>query len=194
MRSADMGPRFLSRPVELHWAGWRSTTFDLQQAGWSISAEQDIARMQMQLAFRSPHGDAYGVSSRMNWEYMAERDFSMRSIPMHADLRFGRDVNIYHTGLPSSSFAAIDAMPRMVEERRTRLEDYAHFAPAQIKTNPIVIPQESVPELMERILQLQQPDRTARIQAALRNPEGFDARALPKTMHHAQIISFAQAA
>jgi hypothetical protein len=48
-----------------------------------------------------------------------------------------------------------------------------------------------VSELMERILELQQPDRTERIRQQLRNPEGFDMRSLPSQKFHAQILSFA---
>lgn len=187
--------RVLSRPMELHWAGWRTTTYDLQRAGWSISAEQDIRCMTMGLALRSPHGDAYGISSRVPWEYMEDRQMGFGAIPLHAQLRFGRNIEMQHAGPMTTSYAAIDAIPQMVEYKRTKIEDFAHFAPAPlVRNNPIVVPEESVAELMDRILKLQQPDRTARIQAALRNPEGFDARHLPEQKFHAQIISFNQRA
>lgn len=188
--------RFLSRPVELHWAGWRTTTYDLQRAGWDISAHQDISRMQMGIALRAPNGSAYGVSQNVNWEYMEDRGYGMSPIPLGAQMMFGRDVTINHQGpAVANYYSPVDAVPTFVETRRSRLEDWAHFANAPlVRNNPIVIPEENVADLMERILKLQQPERTARIQAALRNPEGYDARALPEQQFHAQIISFARAA
>jgi hypothetical protein len=44
-------------------------------------------------------------------------------------------------------------------------------------------------ELTERILKLQQPDRTARLVQAIRNPEGYTS--IPRTNFHAQIMSLA---
>ena len=69
-----------------------------------------------------------------------------------------------------SQFSPIDAMPHAHTVTHARLEDYFHFAPV---TSPhdLIVPQASVPELLERILQLQQPaceDRAkARVAARL---------------------------
>ncbi|SFZ81608.1 hypothetical protein SAMN02983003_0591 [Devosia enhydra] len=191
--------RILSRPVELHWAGWKSDTMTLQQNGWDISAQQDIRTMQMGIALRAPHGVAYGMSAMMSWEFMEDQHRFGMLHRLPAQMRFGKDVMVHHQGpveaLWNQPWGAVDAIPQMVETRRTRLEDFAHFAPAPlVRNNPIVIPEESVSDLMDRILKLQQPDRTARIQAALRNPEGYDTRSLPEQRFHAQIISFGKAA
>jgi hypothetical protein len=184
--------RLLSRPVRLHWAGWETDTFRLQQAGWQLAAEQDMMRYQMHLALRSPNGDAYGMTSGLPMEHVHEWRDGFGPIDLGARLNLGREVRVHTTHLPR--FDAIDAVPRMVEGSVTRLEDLCHFAAPLVRTQPIVVPEESVSDLMARILELQQPDRTARIQAALRNPEGFDPRALPEQQFHAQIISFKNAA
>lgn len=183
----DFERRILSQPVELHWNGWRSTTHELQSAGWSISAEQNIERMTMQMAFRSPMGDAYGVSSQVPWEYMQDRQFGFGTIPLHADMRFGREVT-FHTVGGFPAFDAIDAQPRMTSERRARLEDFAHFAAPLVRTRQLVVPEESVSDLMERILKLQQPDRTERLRESVREGSRIE---MPKHKFHAQIMSFA---
>lgn len=178
----------MSRPLRLHWAGWTADTYSLQRAGWSLSAHQDVASMTMQLAFRAPGEGGYGVSSRVPWEYMRERD-NFAPMDLGADIRFGRSVDFHVTELPN--FRAIDALPQMMERRRTSLEDFAHFHSPLVRTQEIVIPEESVEELMSRILKLQQPDRTERIRESLRNPEGYRLDSLPKQKFHAQILSFA---
>jgi hypothetical protein len=53
----------------------------------------------------------------------------------------------------------------------------------------VIIPEESVPKLMERILELQQPARTDRIKEQMRSPEGYDRQ--PQQKFQAQIISLA---
>ncbi|MDR3474518.1 MAG: hypothetical protein P4M09_22945 [Devosia sp.] len=175
--------------------GWTTDTLRLQQAGWSISAEQDVSRMEMMLAMRHPHAASYGISSRVDWRYMEDMDRFSGFAPMRlgADIRFGRNIEVMHHGpVAPYSFQAVDAQPELMTTRRTHIEDFAHFAPSPLaRTNPIVVPEENVQELMDRILKLQQPDRTDRIRAALRNPEGYMIDSLPKQTFHAQIISFA---
>jgi hypothetical protein len=72
---------------------------------------------------------------------------------------------IHENGRVDWSFNAIDATPSFTERRISRVEDLAHFAAPLVKTREIIIPQDSVPELLERILKLQQPARTDRIRA-----------------------------
>lgn len=184
---------FKSRPVRLHWAGWETDTYRLQREGWQLSAHQDMARYGMQIALRSPHGDAHAVTQFLPMERLHDMP-QFGAVDLGARVIMARDVNMHVNELPR--FDAIDAMPQMVPRSSLhKLSDWAHFAPSPlVRNNPIIVPEESVADLMERILKLQQPDRTARIQAALRNPEGYDVRALPEQKFHAQIISFNQRA
>ncbi len=48
----DTGPRILSRPLRVHWAGWETDTYRLQRSGWKISAMQDVRGNRLQMAFR----------------------------------------------------------------------------------------------------------------------------------------------
>lgn len=185
--------RLLGRPITLHWAGWETNTARLQEAGWQISAHQDHYRDALQLALRSPHGDAHGVSARMDYQYFESGRMLDYQPQLHAHLTMGRDVHFNIVGQPIP-FEAVDAMPQYVSHRRQSLSDLNYFAAPLVRTRPIVVPEESVAELMERILKMQQPDRTARIQAALRNPEGYMLDRLPEQKFHAQIISFPNAA
>jgi hypothetical protein len=86
-------------------------------------------------------------------------------------------------------FKDIDAQPTISHSKITKLEDLAHFAAPLVRCNEIIIPEESVSTLMERILTLQQPARTERLKEQLRSPEGLAA--VPQQKFHAQILSLA---
>jgi hypothetical protein len=194
----DFEHRLLSRPVKLHWAGWTADTLSLQQAGWALSAHQDIARMQMAIALRHPTYGS-GVSAHVDWHFMEDWDHYQRiskvghipDLPVHV---LGRPVHIETMNTDWSAFEPIDAKPQMfdVARRTGNLEDFVHFAPSLARTKEIIIPEQSVPELMERILQLQQPDREARIRKdIMRNPDGYELSGVPRQKFHAQILSLA---
>ena len=182
-------PRILSRPLKIYWAGWETTTWQLQKCGWSLSAYQDIQGSRLQLAFR--HGGLMleGITSVIPFQYertmdLRERDYIDRLV-LGIERMIGETVLVRQTSIGgvSSSFSPIDAEQRYTEEKITRLEDLAHFAGSLIRTNEIIVPEESVPELLERIIKLQQPDRIERIKEELRGERR------PEQKFHAQIIS-----
>ena len=182
-------PRILSRPLKIYWAGWETTTWQLQKCGWSLSAYQDIQGSRLQLAFR--HGGLMleGITSVIPFQYeramdLRERDY-IDSLVLGIERMIGETVLVRQTSIGgvSSSFSPIDAEQRYTEEKITRLEDLAHFAGSLIRTNEIIVPEESVPELLERIIKLQQPDRIERIKEELRGERR------PEQKFHAQIIS-----
>lgn len=181
-------PRILSRPLRVHWAGWETTTFQLQKCGWKLSAYQDIRGSRLQMAFRHDGLMIEGITAELPYEY--ERALDMRErgyvdgMVLHVQRMLGETVILHHAGDISALWSPVDAEPRYNPEMRiTKLEDFAHFAGPLIRTNEIVVPEESVPELLERILKLQQPARTDRIREELRGERR------PEQRFHAQIIS-----
>lgn len=194
--------RMLSIPLQIEWAGWRTDTLKLQQAGWSLSADQDVMSDTMRIAMEHKNLQMRAISHRIDFRYKqllhgdgpGSYDW-MRAmvLPMHM---IGREVHIHEQGpIDWSTFKPIDATPTFVQHRIGKLQDLVHFAPAQVKTKELIIPQENVEELMERILKLQDPARIARIREDIRNPEGITLDGIDK-MHgkqrfEAQIISMA---
>jgi hypothetical protein len=177
----------------VHWAGWETDTFRLQKAGWKISAEQDIMSNSMYLAMAHDGLGMRAISDRLVFNYHMAAD-GYRGMEYVRDFviqmrHVGRDIHVQTHGPMSFSFQPIDAMPTFTENRITKLEDLAHFAAPLVKTREIIIPQDSVPELLERILKLQQPARTDRIREQVRNPEGSTWEAQPQQRMEAQIIS-----
>lgn len=179
-------PRILSRPLRVHWAGWETTTFRLQKCGWKLSAYQDIRGSRIQMALRHDGLQIEGITNELSYEYeraldMRERDY-VNSIVLTVQRMLGEQVMLRTVGeLPM--WSPVDAEPRYTEEKIVRLEDFAHFAGPLIRTNEIIVPEESVPELLERILKMQQPGRMARIREELRGEHR------PQQKFHAQIIS-----
>lgn len=181
------GPRILSRPLRVHWAGWETTTFQLQKCGWKLSAYQDIRGSRIQMAFQHSGLCIEGITAELPYQYERALDMRERAyvdgMVLNVQRMLGETVMIHQAEDVSMHWSPIDAEPRYTEMRISRLEDLAHFAGPLIRTNEIIIPEESVPELLDRILKLQQPARTDRIKEELRGEHR------PEQKFHAQIIS-----
>jgi len=191
----DEERRLLSYPMKVHWAGWESDTYRLQQAGWSISANQDVCRMQIRLAIRHDAAQMRGLSAGVDYDYYAMNKVDYRTMmPVIPFNVMGRDVRVTEFGDPAAwgAYQPIDAMPQFVERRVSRLDDLVHFAPSLARTQQIILPEDSVPELLERIRKLQEPARIERLKASLdADRDGILIAAHPRQKFHAQILSIA---
>lgn len=193
----DIGPRILSRPIRIHWAGWETDTYKLQKSGWRLSAMQDIQGNSLQMAFEFGQGrKMQAITETIPFYY--ERMLDMRDYRAQDELRglslrvvkaISDELMIHISGqLDAPGFGPIDAEPRYTTSTIQRLEDFAHFAGPLIRTNEVIVPEKSVPELMEMILKLQQPARIERIKDELRGEHRVEQK------FHAQIISLRGAA
>lgn len=198
MASVSQGsPRLLSRPVRVHWAGWETDTYRLQKAGWKLSAMQDIRGERLQLAMQHDMRASFqAITEEVRFPFEAFSDpynhGALRAMDTAREferivLRVERCIAepltlVVHGEMPQF-WAPIDAEPRITTKQIVRLEDLAHFAGPLIRTNEIIVPEESVPELLERILKLQQPDRLDRIREEVRGEHRQEQK------FHAQIIS-----
>jgi hypothetical protein len=182
-------PRILSRPVKLSWAGWETDTFRLQQAGWTLSAEQDYAHCRMRLAFNHDQIDMRGYTQwiegaggmticgqPLEWAYAAVK-YVGRTLMIHEHDPF--------------NFQTVDALPRMALGGYKDLSDLAHFAPAPlVRTQALVLPEEDVDARLSRILEKQQAAKTDYFRDLVRK-QGQD---VPAHKFHAQIITLPRAA
>jgi hypothetical protein len=177
--------RLYSKPVQLHWAGFETDTYKLQQQGWELSAEQELYDRTMRIALRHQQAGMYGISEKIDWDYFHEDQsiysgfqrptpkvpIRMMSKNIMVEVMYGKSTDF--------SFQPIDARPQYMETTRMDISDLVHFAPLRAKG--ILLPEASVPELMDQILKLQQPMREREI---LR-----DLKTTP--IVHAQIMSLA---
>lgn len=197
MAGLDFGPRILSRPIRIHWAGWETDTFQLQKAGWRLSAMQDIQGQRLQMAFEFGHGRTMQAITEVipfQYERMVDmRDYraqdELRGLRLRVAKAISDELMVHISGrLDQPGFGPIDAEPRYTTNTIQRLEDFAHFAGPLIRTNEVIVPEKSVPELMEMILKMQQPARIERIREELRGENRVEQK------FHAQIISLRDAA
>lgn len=186
----DQGlPRILSQPVPVRWAGFESDTHKLQQAGWQLSAEQDISYDSIRIAM---YHEALRLRAISNIS-----DFHYREA-MH-DPRYARSVilPIQHMANDMrvqiiddlTGFRAIDAQPMVAKTEIRSLEDFNIFATPMARTNEIIVDPDSVADMMGRILELQDPARQEHYKRTLREQQG-NARQVEQKFH-AQIISLA---
>lgn len=173
------------------WAGWETTTTKLQQAGWKLSAEQDFYGNRMRIAMSHEGMRLLAVTPAFDFRYMdAISDYRyLHDVQAQVVQAMGREVFIHEHGSVDWSFKDIDAQPTFTSNKITKLEDLAHFAAPLVRTREIIIPEENVEDMLERILKLQQPARTERLKEQLRSPEGLAA--VPQQKFHAQILSIA---
>lgn len=153
----QMMPRLSSAPVELHWLGWRSNTYTLQQYGWQMSVDERMAP------------DHYDKIVRVALKYndiIGYFDFSYsiidpyQKIPMQLAAR----VDLSRTILFKVAdfrpyfrpyFEPVDALPTMQDVNEVDLRKISWFRP--VPQHEVIVKQPSYDELMDQVLALQAP-------------------------------------
>lgn len=182
--------RLLSKPVPVHWLGWETDTWRLQQAGWELSVDQDHYGRRMRMVCRHQQQGFIGQTNDI--------PFETHVLPHLTDIpryiwqmsHMGRDIYVHSHGGPISSylnFKAVDAKPQLCFQRVKRLEDLVHFAGAPLVSNQaLILPEATVDDLLKEILDRQEDAKLAFFEDLVQR-EGDEQRAAPK--FHAQIIS-----
>lgn len=157
-----------NEPIEVEWAGFRSDTFRMHQAGWEVSAEQDPYRQTMRLAFQFKQQGmtmAQGITEVEQWEY---RDRAFRRRPMW--VRFGPKILLQMMGTVEARYwSPVDPVPVFEPKwEPTDLEDFLHFR----RPNDIIIPEDCVSDLLDRALKVQQPIRDEEMARRARRNHG----------------------
>jgi hypothetical protein len=184
------GPLLYSRPIPLHWAGWTSDTYSLQKAGWSLSAEQDVYRNEMRLALRHEDAGFRGITQGADFDYQAAiENPTLGRLPTLFVERMAAWLHVrVPEGIQLDAFRPIDAVPQIrAIERWKSIDDLVHFAPAAAQQQ-LVLPEETVPELLEKIVAMQAGARLERFREQVREQQQQPA------LVHAQIVSFRRAA
>lgn len=183
-----------SQPWRLHFAGWETDTYRLQQNGWQLSAVQDPYYDSMQIAFQHPEYRVRGVSSRIS-------HYDARSFMGFDGMRDGRrymDASAYlasdfvsHASFvaPMDRFKPIDAEPQLMDMRQMMSQNMV-FAPNLARTQEIIVPEQSVDQLLDMMLNQQASNRAELIRKRVRQ-QGAMADFNQRTHVHAQIVSIA---
>lgn len=193
--TSELGMLLQSRPVEVDFCGWRSTTTQLQAAGWQLAAEQDMSRDVVRVVMRHPELRLYVLTEpRSSWMH---RDPFYRGPDLFAGGLVARWVSskmdcITVPDLDWGNFRAIDANPTWVAERKS-IEDYNIFAAPMVRTEEIIVEPKDVQECLDLIKRLQAPN-LAEIRERTRKqlrPGELIPQASNQMAFHAQIMSLA---
>ena len=155
-------PRILSRPVRLHWAGWRSDTFTLQKAGWQLAAEQNVYENALQIFLKHPRLKITGISDRIDFKYLDTRTNEMdylRGLTLACNLS-PMEHRIYESHLSPMAFSEvkpIDATPTYVEYKITNLEDMKFFRTIETDIQQVTLEKATLAEVLDFALKKQKP-------------------------------------
>ncbi len=189
-------PFVQSQPHPICWAGFKSDTYTLQQHGWEFEAYQNMAAHRFALAFRNKSLGMKGVTNEVDYDiaYAGIRQPGAY-LPFYIDWMTTADVRVQHVHMPPwcHETTPVDMKPTVITEMKT-FEDTFLFAGAPlVRTNEIIIDPNDVGNMMDRILELQDPDKKEHFLEAAKaaKAQGSVARAGPRQNFHAQILSIA---
>lgn len=177
----------MSRPAEVHFAGFRSDTYTLQQAGWRLAMEQDVRSGMLRMLMHHRDVDLHMVAADIRHNFMDMR-LNREAHPVFKIIRVARVLESVRLNLDFASFHVIDATPVMRIENPRRIEDFTLFAAPLVRTEEIIIEPQSVAECLERIKALQAPN-LAEIRERSRRRERLEPS--NQTRFHAQILTLA---
>lgn len=158
-----------SIPLEVYWEGWRSNTYELQQSGWELAAQQDPYTFGLQIALRNRKIGLVGlsqfISERIYFEVSRFGGPSPSQLPPIYITSMSNRPEIHRVEYINSTidsphvpWAAIDARPEYHNYSIDTIEDLIPFRKIEVpEEKELIIDPNSVPELMSRILNLQAP-------------------------------------
>jgi hypothetical protein len=186
--------RLLSQPCEVLWAGFRSNTYVLQQAGWELAVEQDFSGLRLRLLIRNRDMQLYAVSDASSFDFYRNAHEHLSRPVFHivqasSTMQLAQIVGF----APSFSFKQFDAAPQFSAMRYDNIEDLGIFAAPLVRTEELIVEPADVSALLEQIRRMQAPGQ-AEIRAKQRTRECTDRipDARPMTRFHAQIITLDQ--
>lgn len=178
-------PRVFNRPVPVYWAGFESDTYRLEREGWSFDAEQDVRRQTIRLAMHHSGCQMTGITEIADWHYeearhhgwMPKKPLRMVAVGnVHVwkdDIMGGHYGGREHKVMYLNTFKPVSCTPHLLRpndmqeaEKSEPLAELLHFLPVDPKR--IILPSDAVPALMDRILELQEPDRQKHFQDQVR--------------------------
>jgi hypothetical protein len=180
--------RLLSRPHRVHFAGFESSTYRLQQAGWQLSAEQSPRDGRLGLVMRHQGAGCYMMADEVRFNFMSslrseqeyELDFQVR--------RCSSDITVIQSNMGFGGFEPIDATPQFVTTERKSIKDFNIFASQLVRTEEIIIEPQSVAECLDLIRKMQAPELAA---VRKRNLDRDRMDPINQQNFHAQIVSLA---
>lgn len=182
--------RVLSRPCEIHWAGWKTDSYTLERRGWTLSAIQSVDTLRMRLAMHHIDTGIRMIAQGQEFDFMQHHDRQRVGVeaplPVFTvlDTSIGTMMRVINgDGDNFADFNPISARPLYTSQAIKDLDDYKIFATHQ--TMGIIVDPNDVDSLMSRIMKLNQPE-LAQVRENNRRRERAAGHVL-----HAQILTLA---
>ena len=186
--------------VTVLWAGWKTSTLELQRAGWELSVSEDIPTDSIGLAIKHSRLQLYGVGKMIDgFHYrMSDGGYSGGMDTMHNYLEqflintqwMSGKLQVHIAGGPYDfdRFQPIDAEPVYEQVEIKNIEDFRLFRPIDTG-NEIVVMKKNVPIMLKEILKYQEPKQAElregkrkEIRKLLRDAPGIEIEHRMKTL------------
>lgn len=169
-----------------------STTTAMQQAGWEFSVEQDFQYMALRMIGRHQQAQMYIVSEHINLNFFAAADNPGMIDALVIYFPLVSNKLVVTVPMETTAYQPADMAPQFAMQERKDIEDYGIFATPLVRTNEIIVPEETVGDLLDRLLEYQEPSKAEYMKHKLReNREGQQMDVMPQQKFHAQILSIA---
>lgn len=181
-----------SAPCEVWWSGFKSTTIQLQQAGWEVATHQDVYQGRIGLVMRNRDMRMYAVCDTVHFDFFKYAMMPNKNLlPVFHVTRIVPHVDVVEVmGHQFSAYKQIDAMPSMNQIERKSIEDFGIFNVPLVRTEEIIVDPGEVSDILQKLLEMQSPEQKAiRDRNRGRDRRGEMLEAGPVQKFHAQIIS-----
>lgn len=150
-----VSPEILRQGIVFEWMGWSATPSSLAGAGWKLNAYRDPCTFSTRMHVVLPE--------------MRQTEYSPREYPRYGEVLQADDVNVLYSNAVRFAFAVDDMWERLGPVPvRAPLDEFVRARWEHKRHEQLIIPQESVGDLMERVVEMQQEERIQRIKKRLR--------------------------
>lgn len=173
MRSlSSTNEMLLSLPIEVHFAGFRTTTTAMGRSGWDLSLEQNVDMLLYEKEFRlaARHGDRESALYLLSHPLRLRRSDHARytSSPVeyakffaeqHFEIAYASNnisVRCMNHGSFSANFRGFDPYPQERTETEENIRDLPFFKVAKEQPKELIVDPSRVPELLDLILKSQE--------------------------------------
>lgn len=184
------GPRILSLPVPVEWASWRTDTCALQRTGWQLAVDYDPEYDRYRLLMKHPE---MRLTAFTDSQHIERNHYSIqRDLPPFTVRHVAATIHVQTVIDDFSRFHEIDAEPRYMNHKITRLEDMNIFAMRE-KSTEVLIDQANMEVIdhLEAIKRLQAP-KQSEIRERLLRARDSGARGSKHVI--AELCTYAEAA
>jgi len=153
--------RVVSPGIEVVWAGWRSSLYDLQCSGWQMAASEDP--MGFGLIIYIHHPQIQGALGMGKLDRTSYRELTMPGFRemFRMNINFDKE-EIFRTVHQAELSNAIDVTPRLedmsVTTRTVSMKDFRIFQPI-IDSPEIILKEASMDQILQLALEKQEPSQ-----------------------------------